>query len=252
MLQFDNSKNMKFIFCEANWSPFCCVDSFYVIMASWWVCFNRIAARNEQTEAKKKQELEKFFYFQDDLWCSSVFGSRRRYRFTVLCSDCGAFVAFDSHPLSMWLLTYKFMNKIWTECFMLAQCFFFVLWWCSKCIRYSRLHSEKWFSRTARQYIYVKLCWLKECNFFHVGYPVVNDPLYNHEVFGPLKGRGGDIGGKTDEQLVRDLINIHNAENWLGIDGDSELSLFKTMKSDSDDGLGSLTGKGKITTKFEN
>lgn len=77
------------------------------------------------------------------------------------------------------------------------------------------------------------------------GYPVVNDPLYNHEVFGPLKGRGGDIGGKTDEQLVRDLINIHNAENWLGIDGDSELSLFKTMKTDSDDGLSSLTGKGK-------
>lgn len=84
----------------------------------------------------------------------------------------------------------------------------------------------------------------------YIGYPVVNDPLYNHEVFGPLKGRGGDIGGKTDEQLVRDLINIHNAENWLGIDGDSELSLFKTMKSDSDDGLGSLTGKGTI--KIEN
>lgn len=79
----------------------------------------------------------------------------------------------------------------------------------------------------------------------YIGYPVVNDPLYNHEVFGPLKGRGGDIGGKTDEQLVRDLINIHNAENWLGIDGDSELSLFKTMKADSDDGLGSLTGKSE-------
>lgn len=59
------------------------------------------------------------------------------------------------------------------------------------------------------------------------GYPVVNDPLYNHPVFGPLKGRGGDLGGKTDEELVRDLISIHNAENWLGMDGDSELSLFK-------------------------
>ena len=79
------------------------------------------------------------------------------------------------------------------------------------------------------------------------GYPVVNDPLYNHEVFGPVKGRGGDIGGKTDEELVRDLINIHNAENWLGIDGDSELSLFKPMKGgDSDDGLGVLVNKGKL------
>lgn len=82
----------------------------------------------------------------------------------------------------------------------------------------------------------------------YLGYPVVNDPLYNHEVFGPNKGRGGDIGGKTDEQLVRDLINIHNAENWLGIDGDSELSLFKPMKGDSDsDSLaGALGGKGNI------
>ena len=56
---------------------------------------------------------------------------------------------------------------------------------------------------------------------FHLfsGYPVVNDPLYNHEVFGPQKGKGGLIG-KTDEQLIQDLISIHNAENWLGMDDD--------------------------------
>lgn len=79
------------------------------------------------------------------------------------------------------------------------------------------------------------------------GYPVVNDPLYNHDVFGPSKGKGGDIGGKTDEQLVRDLINIHNAENWLGIDGDSELSMFnKSMGSDLEDSL-SGTNKGEKT-----
>lgn len=74
----------------------------------------------------------------------------------------------------------------------------------------------------------------------YLGYPVVNDPLYNHEVFGPSKGRGGDIGGKSDEQLVKDLINIHNAENWLGIDGDSELSMFKPMKNDLEDGKGPI------------
>ncbi|XP_043462612.1 RNA pseudouridylate synthase domain-containing protein 2-like isoform X1 [Leptopilina heterotoma] len=60
----------------------------------------------------------------------------------------------------------------------------------------------------------------------YLGYPVVNDPLYNHVVFGPQKGKGGNIG-KTDEELVRDLIGIHNAENWLGMDGDSDMSLFK-------------------------
>ena len=57
------------------------------------------------------------------------------------------------------------------------------------------------------------------------GFPVINDPLYNHTVFGPNKGKGGIIG-KSDDQLIQDLIAIHNAENWLGMDGDSELSMF--------------------------
>lgn len=51
------------------------------------------------------------------------------------------------------------------------------------------------------------------------GYPIVNDPLYNHVVFGPEKGKDGNIG-KTDEELIHDLISIHNAENWLGGEGD--------------------------------
>ena len=58
-----------------------------------------------------------------------------------------------------------------------------------------------------------------------LGFPVINDPLYNHTVFGPNKGKGG-IQGKSDAQLIQDLIAIHNAENWLGMDGDSELSMF--------------------------
>jgi len=60
----------------------------------------------------------------------------------------------------------------------------------------------------------------------YLGFPVMNDPLYNHIVFGPEKGKGGNIG-KTDEKLIADLISIHNAENWLGMDGDSDLSMFK-------------------------
>merc|ERR1719210_3236660 len=53
----------------------------------------------------------------------------------------------------------------------------------------------------------------------YLGYPVVNDPLYNHRVFGPEKGKAGKIG-KSDDQLIADLIAIHNAENWLGTDQD--------------------------------
>lgn len=71
-------------------------------------------------------------------------------------------------------------------------------------------------------------------------------------MFGPSKGKGGDIGGKTDEQLVRDLINIHNAENWLGIDGDSDgLSMFnKSIGSDLEDSL-SGTNKGMRSSWVE-
>uniref|UniRef100_A0A0P5H1X9 Pseudouridylate synthase RPUSD2 n=1 Tax=Daphnia magna TaxID=35525 RepID=A0A0P5H1X9_9CRUS len=53
----------------------------------------------------------------------------------------------------------------------------------------------------------------------YLGYPIANDPLYNHVVFGPEKGKDGNIG-KTDEELIHDLISIHNAENWLGGEGD--------------------------------
>lgn len=80
----------------------------------------------------------------------------------------------------------------------------------------------------------------------YLGYPVVNDPLYNHEVFGPLKGKGGDLGGKTDDDLVKDLIHIHNAENWLGMDGDSELSMFNTRKDLDDSLVGPLVPKSRV------
>uniref|UniRef100_A0A146L739 Pseudouridylate synthase RPUSD2 n=1 Tax=Lygus hesperus TaxID=30085 RepID=A0A146L739_LYGHE len=75
----------------------------------------------------------------------------------------------------------------------------------------------------------------------YLGYPVVNDPLYNHTVFGPERGRGGNIG-KTDEELIRDLISIHNAENWLGIDGDSDL--FKPSFGLEDEEKGGGGGGG--------
>lgn len=51
----------------------------------------------------------------------------------------------------------------------------------------------------------------------YLGYPIKNDPLYNDTIFGPEKGRRGKFG-KTDKQLIQDLIIAHNAENWLETD----------------------------------
>lgn len=67
----------------------------------------------------------------------------------------------------------------------------------------------------------------------YLGYPIANDPLYNHTVFGPLKGRGGDFGGKTDDELINELMKIHNAQSWLTGDGDCEPSFATIQNSDS-------------------
>ena len=45
-------------------------------------------------------------------------------------------------------------------------------------------------------------------------FPIANDPLYNSELFGPTKGRGGQLN-KTHEELIRDLIANHTVENWI-------------------------------------
>ena len=49
----------------------------------------------------------------------------------------------------------------------------------------------------------------------YLGYPIINDPLYNSDVFGPNKGKGGDIGSKTYDELIQELIRLHSAENWV-------------------------------------
>merc|ERR1712059_90055 len=48
----------------------------------------------------------------------------------------------------------------------------------------------------------------------YLGYPIDNDPLYNSSIFGPEKGRMGQLD-KTREQLLEDLVKFHTVENWV-------------------------------------
>ena len=91
-----------------------------------------------------------------------------------------------------------------------------------------------------QQYSFSPVLTLSSNSLSISGFPVMNDPLYNHTVFGPEKGKGGNIG-KSDEKLIADLISIHNAENWLGMDGDSELSMFN--KGDDGPGIDDIANK---------
>ncbi|GAB6032271.1 hypothetical protein CHUAL_010911 [Chamberlinius hualienensis] len=56
----------------------------------------------------------------------------------------------------------------------------------------------------------------------YLGYPIVNDPLYNHPAFGPDKGKNGNIN-KTEKELVRDLAKDNPELRWFA-ESDSTIS----------------------------
>lgn len=48
----------------------------------------------------------------------------------------------------------------------------------------------------------------------YLGYPIINDPFYNSEAFGPNRGKGG-IKDKTDEEIAENIMKIHNVGLWV-------------------------------------
>ena len=67
-------------------------------------------------------------------------------------------------------------------------------WYMSMTLRTFKMYPSKYFVELGSDF-YLEL------SSFFAGFPVVNDPLYNHVVFGPEKGKGGRIG-KSDEKLI--------------------------------------------------
>ncbi|KFP83727.1 RNA pseudouridylate synthase domain-containing protein 2, partial [Acanthisitta chloris] len=58
----------------------------------------------------------------------------------------------------------------------------------------------------------------------YLGHPIVNDPIYNMEAWGPDRGKGGKIG-KTDEELLKALVEEHRSKQSLEVLGISEEDL---------------------------
>ncbi|RWS22177.1 RNA pseudouridylate synthase domain-containing protein 2-like protein, partial [Leptotrombidium deliense] len=52
----------------------------------------------------------------------------------------------------------------------------------------------------------------------YLGFPICNDVLYNSFAFGPSKGKNADFGGKTNEQVIQDVMDEHPIEHWLNSD----------------------------------
>ncbi|KAM7165262.1 pseudouridylate synthase RPUSD2 [Macrochelys suwanniensis] len=79
-----------------------------------------------------------------------------------------------------------------------------------------------------------------------LGYPIVNDPIYNMEAWGPTKGKGGEIN-KTDEELLRALVEEHRSKQSLSILDVSEEDLKPIVGSEECDRLGYCTKPVEIT-----
>lgn len=47
----------------------------------------------------------------------------------------------------------------------------------------------------------------------YLGFPIVNDPLYNHPVWGPNLGKGG-VYDKEKQQMIADMLLVFNRENF--------------------------------------
>ncbi|XP_009669126.2 pseudouridylate synthase RPUSD2 [Struthio camelus] len=58
----------------------------------------------------------------------------------------------------------------------------------------------------------------------YLGYPIVNDPIYNMRAWGPERGKGGKID-KTDEELLKALVEEHRSKQSLDVLGISEEDL---------------------------
>lgn len=78
----------------------------------------------------------------------------------------------------------------------------------------------------------------------YLGYPIVNDGLYNSTVFGPDKGKGGNYG-KSLSQLAQDVVSQHRADCWLISEDNDVVDLSVEDRADK-----KLTTHSKEVAKF--
>ncbi|XP_059704742.1 pseudouridylate synthase RPUSD2 [Haemorhous mexicanus] len=77
-----------------------------------------------------------------------------------------------------------------------------------------------------------------------LGHPIVNDPIYNMEAWGPHRGKGGKIG-KTDEELLRALVEEHRSKQSLEVLGIGEEDLNCAGESKDCGNSGDCTKSGE-------
>ncbi|XP_071502438.1 uncharacterized protein [Diadema antillarum] len=84
----------------------------------------------------------------------------------------------------------------------------------------------------------------------YLGFPIINDPLYNNPVWGPDKGKGG-LQGRTDEQLLKDLIEQHDIEIDAALEK-ARIQNLMNVKQTGDQGGDSTAHVNDSTTHGNN
>lgn len=74
----------------------------------------------------------------------------------------------------------------------------------------------------------------------YLGHPIVNDPIYNVDAWGPARGKGGRVD-KTDEELLKALVEEHRSKQSLGVLGISEEELDSSAENKDSAGSSGCT-----------
>ncbi|XP_072720836.1 pseudouridylate synthase RPUSD2 [Ciconia boyciana] len=85
----------------------------------------------------------------------------------------------------------------------------------------------------------------------YLGHPIVNDPIYNMEAWGPDRGKGGKID-KTDEELLKALVEEHRSKQSLDILGISEEDLNSNAENKDCDNSSECTKSAQADPINEN
>lgn len=75
----------------------------------------------------------------------------------------------------------------------------------------------------------------------YLGYPIVNDPLYNSPAFGPNRGKGGEFW-KSDTEITDEIQNLHSVGLWY----DGENPLYHKRLKEIKASQGNQESKDKI------
>ncbi|XP_075019743.1 pseudouridylate synthase RPUSD2 [Calonectris borealis] len=85
----------------------------------------------------------------------------------------------------------------------------------------------------------------------YLGHPIVNDPIYNMEAWGPDRGKGGKID-KTDEELLKALVEEHRSKQSLDILGILEEDLNSNAENKDSGNSGDCTKSAQADPINEN